>query len=60
MIDSQQPDAQRPKKTYSEPKLITIALRPEEAVLGHCKSSTAAGPGNSRCNTPGNCFSQGS
>lgn len=25
------------KKTYEPPSLTTISLRPEEAVLGHCK-----------------------
>jgi hypothetical protein len=24
-------------KTYEPPRLTTISLRPEEAVLGHCK-----------------------
>jgi hypothetical protein len=60
MIDTQHPDAGRPKKTYSEPKLVTIPLRPEEAVLGHCKTSAAAGPGNSKCSSPSSCHSLGS
>jgi len=25
------------KKTYEPPRLTNISLRPEEAVLGHCK-----------------------
>ena len=36
------------KKTYEPPKLTTISLRPEEAVLGHCKTST----GTSQCGSP--------
>lgn len=28
------------KKGYQAPKLAIISLRPEEAVLGHCKSLT--------------------
>jgi len=28
------------KKPYEPPQLTTISLRPEEAVLGHCKSQT--------------------
>ena len=28
------------KKTYEPPLLMTISLRPEEAVLGACKTST--------------------
>jgi hypothetical protein len=31
------------KKPYEPPQLTTISLRPEEAVLGHCKISGAAG-----------------
>jgi len=31
------------KKPYEPPRLTTINLRPEEAVLGHCKTSTGGG-----------------
>jgi hypothetical protein len=31
------------KQLYEPPQLKVISLRPEEAVLGHCKSSTAGG-----------------
>jgi len=48
------------KRVYHTPEFIQVALRPEEAVLGACKSSASAGPGNSRCNIPGNCSIQGS
>jgi hypothetical protein len=37
-----------------------ISLRPEEAVLGHCKSFSAAGPVGSACHTTGNCQGIGS
>jgi hypothetical protein len=37
------------KKLYQSPQLVTISLRPEEAVLGHCKSPSS---GNFQ---PGNC-----
>jgi hypothetical protein len=33
------------KKPYESPKLTTISLRPEEAVLGHCKVAGSGGPG---------------
>ena len=47
---NQQPNpVESKKKEYSSPKLVSISLRPEEAVLGHCKSSTAGGPGTSNC-----------
>jgi hypothetical protein len=31
------------KKPYEPPQLVTINLRPEEAVLGHCKISGGGG-----------------
>jgi hypothetical protein len=37
------------KKSYEPPKLVRVNLRPEEAVLGHCKSASASGPGNANC-----------
>jgi hypothetical protein len=48
------------KKTYEPPKLVTISLRPEEAVLGHCKISGSGGPGIPGCAIIGLCSSQGS
>ncbi len=33
------------KQKYEPPQMVTISLRPEEAVLGHCKISGSAGPG---------------
>jgi hypothetical protein len=49
------------KKMYEPPRLTTISLRPEEAVLGHCKSPS--GGGNSTmgsCQPVGICNSVGS
>jgi hypothetical protein len=37
------------KQNYEPPKVVTISLRPEEAVLGHCKISGSAGPGAGSC-----------
>jgi hypothetical protein len=37
------------KKAYEPPQLTTISLRPEEAVLGHCKVSGTGGPVSSNC-----------
>jgi hypothetical protein len=37
------------KKQYEPPQLMMISLRPDEAVLGHCKSM---GSGSFQ---PGNC-----
>jgi hypothetical protein len=33
------------KKPYETPRLTTISLRPEEAVLGHCKTTGSSFPG---------------
>lgn len=52
-------DAQQPKKTYAKPELRRILLRPEEAVLGACKSSGSAGPGMGSCMVT-MCSTQGS
>jgi len=50
----------QPRKTYEPPRVTVISLRPEEAVLGHCKSFSAAGPVGSTCHTTGNCQGIGS
>lgn len=47
-------------KPYEPPKLTTISLRPEEAVLGHCKTSTVSGSVNVTCTILGACSSIGS
>jgi hypothetical protein len=51
-----QPGSRSP---YEPPKLIRVNLRPEEAVLGHCKISGSAGPASGSCTVPG-CFAPGS
>ena len=49
------------RKPYRKPAMIQVPLRPEEAVLGYCKTAaTAAGPGGSNCQTPVQCYSEGS
>jgi hypothetical protein len=47
------------KKSYEPPQLVTISLRPEEAVLGHCKIAGSGGPVTSSCAAL-NCLSLGS
>lgn len=37
------------KQKYEPPKVVTVSLRPEEAVLGHCKLSGSAGPTTGSC-----------
>jgi hypothetical protein len=58
MNDKQNHDNPRPKKPYQKPELIQVPLRPEEAVLGACKG-TSAGPGGGFCN-PSTCKATGS
>jgi hypothetical protein len=48
-------------KPYEAPKIIRVSLRPEEAVLGHCKIPTSAGPAATGCGVAvGGCSSFGS
>jgi hypothetical protein len=37
------------RKPYEPPKVMAINLRPEEAVLGHCKTSNSGGPASTMC-----------
>jgi hypothetical protein len=37
------------KKPYEPPQLMTISLRPEEAVLGHCKTFSSGGSHGGSC-----------
>jgi hypothetical protein len=48
------------KKPYQKPTITRFPLRPEEAVLGFCKSSSSAGPSGGGCRSVSACFSPGS
>jgi hypothetical protein len=48
------------KKQYEPPAVTQISLRPEEAVLGHCKTTGVGGPGGGNCTHTGSCMSSGS
>ena len=48
------------KKTYEPPVLTTISLRPEEAILGHCKSPGMGSGMIGTCAMVGGCPTQGS
>jgi len=37
------------KQKYEPPQVVTISLRPEEAVLGHCKIAGSAGSVGGGC-----------
>ena len=45
------------KKPYSKPEISQVSLRPEEAVLGSCKTTKISGPAQSHCSSPSACSS---
>lgn len=54
------PKAASGKKPYEKPTIAKVPLRPEEAVLGFCKTSTSFGPLQGSCLSPTACSSPGS
>jgi hypothetical protein len=56
---SEQP-GQDGKKPYVPPTMDRVPLRPEEAVLGFCKSNHTHGPLGVTCQAAGKCSTQGS
>jgi hypothetical protein len=54
-----QNDTVKQKKQYEKPLATRFPLRPDEAVLGFCKSNAASGPtgfgcrGSQACSSPG-------
>ncbi|HKI26224.1 MAG TPA: hypothetical protein VKA07_07860 [Candidatus Sulfotelmatobacter sp.] len=48
-MNQEQNPVESNKQKYEPPKVVTISLRPEEAVLGHCKTSGSAGPTTGSC-----------
>ena len=59
MNESDEQKEQQEKKPYSKPAMRQVPLRPDEAVLGFCKSVTASGPAAATCSTL-SCSSLGS
>jgi hypothetical protein len=55
-----QPLEQDGKGAYEPPKVIRVSLRPEEAVLGHCKVTGATGPVATSCRSVVACRTLGS
>lgn len=55
-----EPTASGARKKYERPVLVKISLRPEEAVLGNCKTSRVAGPVSFSCSAVGPCRTVGS
>jgi hypothetical protein len=60
MNDELRDQANTNKKPYSKPDIRQVSLRPEEAVLGSCKTSKISGPGQGKCSVPSACSSLGS
>jgi hypothetical protein len=54
------PDPEGGRKPYEKPTLSEVALRPEEAVLGNCKTMGVAGPAEGDCTALGGCMTFGS
>ena len=53
--------SQRPKRAYVKPQVRAVELRPDEAVLGNCKTTNRAGPASpASCTTPVSCSKKGS
>ncbi len=45
---------------YEKPTVHQVELKPEEAVLGSCKTASTAGPISGDCTVPEACSSAGS
>jgi hypothetical protein len=43
------------KKPYAKPQIQEVPLRPDEAVLGGCKTGGVSGPAQGRCTMPSAC-----
>jgi hypothetical protein len=48
------------KAPYQPPQVARVGLRPEEAVLGHCKTAHTGGPGTGSLGNCGFCKTVGS
>ena len=48
------------KKKYEKPEAKRFPLRPEEAVLGNCKTAGGSGPSAIGCFSGGFCKTRGS
>jgi hypothetical protein len=50
MKDEKKRNAPKEKRPYVKPEIKQVQLKPEEAVLGGCKTTSGAGPSKIRCN----------
>jgi hypothetical protein len=51
MTPESPPESGSGRKPYEKPTLSEVALRPDEAVLGNCKTMSVAGPAGADCMT---------
>jgi hypothetical protein len=58
--NDKKPEEQNAGVAYEAPKIIRVSLRPDEAVLGHCKVTGSAGPVSGSCISVVSCRSIGS
>jgi hypothetical protein len=49
--ERQDDEKNEPRKPYEAPQIVRVSLRPDEAVLGHCKIPGTAGPASASCST---------
>jgi hypothetical protein len=54
------PDPAAQRKPYEKPTLSEVALRPDEAVLGNCKTAAVSGPAMPDCTFFSGCATVGS
>jgi hypothetical protein len=47
--------AESEKRPYAKPQIQEVPLRPDEAVLGGCKTAGLSGATQHRCNAPSAC-----
>lgn len=61
MEDQREREPKSQKKPYIKPEVKRVQLKPEEAVLGSCKTTGFSGPASiGNCAPLGNCHVQGS
>ena len=60
MIKDGSPAKAVQKKSYAKPSICEVKLRPEQAVLGDCKSINYVGPLQVNCAIPNSCSTQSS
>lgn len=54
------PDREKGRKPYAKPVAKRVRLKPEEAVLGFCKTGGYTGPNGTACASGFACITDGS